>query len=118
MRSLYLQKKKAQRLTWSQQWRSRHKKGRVELVQKRAKKRATKVYKSIQGLDIESLRKKRNVESDARKAARDAALRKAKEEARKNKADKKKAPKADRKARKDKPFVKVTKQRKQLNTRR
>jgi len=89
-RSLYNQKIKAQRLTWSQQWRQRHKKGRVELAAKKKVKRATKVYKSIQGLDIEELKKKRLQKPDVRKAARESDLREIKERQRKTKAESKK----------------------------
>ena len=89
-KSLYNQKIKAQKLTWTQQWRARHKKGRVELQAKKKAKRATKVYKSIQGLDVEELKKKRLQKPDFRKAARDASLREVKERKRKGTSDKKK----------------------------
>jgi len=114
-RSLYNQKIKAQRLTWSQQWRARHKKGRVELAAKKKVKRATKVYKSIQGLDVEELKKKRLQKPDIRKAARDNELRELKERKRKAQVEKKKAPAAARSraqaAPKPKAFVKVPKSR-------
>ncbi len=74
-RSLHQQKIKAQRLTWTQQWRTKHKKGRVELAQKKKSKKTTKVYKAIQGIDIDELKKKRAQKPDFRKAARDASLR-------------------------------------------
>ena len=58
---------KAQRLTWTQAWRRKNKKGRVEnLARKRVKKTAT-IYKAIQGLSIEDLRKRRAQKPEMRK---------------------------------------------------
>lgn len=74
-RSLYTQKIKAQRLVWTQQWRARHKKGRVENIQKRKVKRSGKVYRAIQGLSVDDLKKRRNQKSDIRKAARESVIR-------------------------------------------
>lgn len=114
-RSLYHQKIKAQRLTWTQQWRRRHKKGKVETVNKKKTKRATKVYKAIQGIDIEAIKKKRDLKPEARKAAREADLRQVKERKRKTKEEgkKKTSSKAPPKA---KEFVKVPKLRQKMRT--
>ena len=40
---------KAQRLTWTQQWRRRNKKGKTDLAVKKKTRRAAKVVKAIQG---------------------------------------------------------------------
>ena len=72
--SLYHQKIKAQKLTWSQQWRRINKKVAVDAVQKKKRARSGKVYKAIQGITIEDIRKRRNVAPEARKAKRDAAV--------------------------------------------
>merc|ERR1712071_14000 len=84
-KSLYQQGIKAQRLTWTQQWRRRNKKGRTEMGAKKKTRRATKVVKAIQGLSIEDLKKRRTQKPEYRKAQRDAALREAKERKKKSK---------------------------------
>ena len=118
VRSLYTQKIKAQRLTWSQQWRRRHKKGKVETVAKKRVKRSTKVYKAIQGIDLEALKKKRTVKADVRQAGREANLRELKERKRKTKEETKKTTARQRATTKKAAaapagFVKVPKQRRQ-----
>eukprot|EP00544_Gedaniella_sp_CCMP2646_P014559 CAMPEP_0202501024 /NCGR_PEP_ID=MMETSP1361-20130828/34866_1 /ASSEMBLY_ACC=CAM_ASM_000849 /TAXON_ID=210615 /ORGANISM="Staurosira complex sp., Strain CCMP2646" /LENGTH=127 /DNA_ID=CAMNT_0049133653 /DNA_START=17 /DNA_END=397 /DNA_ORIENTATION=+ len=85
VKSLYNQKIKAQKLTWSQQWRRRNKKGRVENVQKRAKKRAARVYKAIAGLAVEEIHKARSQTADVRRAKREATVRSVKDRQRKQK---------------------------------
>ena len=92
-RSLYTQGIKAQRLTWSQQWRRRNKKGKTDLAVKKKARRAAKVVKAIQGLSMEDLQKRRTQKPEYRKAQRDAALREAKERKKKAKDNSKKAPK-------------------------
>jgi hypothetical protein len=52
-RSLYTQKIKAQRLTWTQSWRRKNKKGKIETAAKKKGKRTARVFKSIQGITIE-----------------------------------------------------------------
>lgn len=74
-RSLYTQKIKAQRLTWTQSWRRKNKKGKVETAAKKKGKRAARVFKSIQGITIEDIKKRRDAKPDMKKAQRDDALR-------------------------------------------
>eukprot|EP00697_Spironema_sp_BW2_P003618 gnl/Spiro4/14818_TR7991_c0_g1_i1.p2 gnl/Spiro4/14818_TR7991_c0_g1~~gnl/Spiro4/14818_TR7991_c0_g1_i1.p2 ORF type:complete len:159 (-),score=73.68 gnl/Spiro4/14818_TR7991_c0_g1_i1:106-582(-) len=121
VRSLYTQKKKAQRLCWTQAWRRLHKKGTVEAEAKKKAKKVGKVFKAIAGLSIEDLKKKRMQTPTVRKAARDDAARAAKERARKVKDEKKKAAatgKAPKKAAAPKAFVKTPKSRKTAGVRR
>merc|ERR1712070_544993 len=92
-KSLYSRGIKAQRLTWTQQWRRRNKKGRTELAAKKKTRRATKVVKAIQGLSIEDLKKRRNQKPEYRQAQRAAALREAKERKKKTKDQKAKSSK-------------------------
>jgi len=111
-RSLYLQKIKAQRLTWTQAWRRRNKKGKVETMQKKKGKKTARVLKSIKGITIEDINKRREIKPDLKKAQREAALRELKEKAKKQAADKKKVTKATSKAAPaPKEFTKVPKQR-------
>jgi len=90
-RSLYNQKIKAQRLTWTQAWRRRNKKGKVETAQKKRGKRQARIFKSIAGITMEDLKKRRDVNPDVRKAEREKGLREAKEKAKKEAVEKKKA---------------------------
>lgn len=92
-RSLYSQGIKAQRLTWTQQWRRRNKKGKTDLTVKKKARRAAKVVKAIQGLSMEDLTKRRTQKPEYRKAQRDAALREAKERKKKVKDAAKKSSK-------------------------
>jgi len=90
-RSLYTQKKKAQRLHWTQAWRRLHKKGTVEAEAKKKAKRSGKGFKAIAGLSLEDLKNKRLQKPDVRKAQRDQAAREIKERNRKAKEEKKRA---------------------------
>mmetsp|Transcript_18940 Transcript_18940/g.26566 ORF Transcript_18940/g.26566 Transcript_18940/m.26566 type:complete len:127 (+) Transcript_18940:35-415(+) len=78
-KSLFMQGIKSQRLTWTQAWRRRNKKGQVTQGAKKRTKRAAKTYKAIQGLSIEDLRKKRTQKPEFRAAQRAAALREVKD---------------------------------------
>jgi len=89
-RSLYLQKKKSQKLHWTQAWRRLHKKGSVEAEAKKKVKRAGKVFKAIQGLSMEDITKKRQQKPDFRKDQRAANLREVKERNKKMKEERKK----------------------------
>jgi len=90
-RCLYDNRKKAQRLTWTQAWRRRNKKGRVETMSKKKGKKVARVFKGIAGTTIEDLKKKREIKPEVRKAQQQTALREIKEKAKKAAADKKKA---------------------------
>ena len=90
-RSLYDQKIKSQRLRWTQSWRRRNKKGKVETAQKKKGKKTTRVFKSIAGVSIEDIKKRRDVKPDVRKAQRETALRELKEKEKKRLEEKKKA---------------------------
>jgi len=112
-RMLHIQKIKAQRLRWTQAWRRRNKKGKVETASKKKGRRTARVFKSIQGITIEDIKKRRDAKPDFRKAQRDAALREVKERSKKVKEDKKKVTKKDKKAKAaaEAGFVKVPKSR-------
>jgi len=85
-RSLFLQKIKAQRLRWTQAWRRKNKKVRVEAIAKKRVKRVGKVFRTIQGISMDDLKKKRTMKPEVRKAAQEAATREVKERKQKEKA--------------------------------
>lgn len=76
---LAAQKKKAARLVWTQPWRRCNKKIRIETGAKRKTKRAGKTQKAIVGLSLDDIKKKRALKPDIRQAARDLALKEARE---------------------------------------
>jgi len=94
-RSLFLQRKRAQRLHWTQAWRRLHrKKGTVEQLAKKKIKKAGRVFKPISGFSMDLVIKKRDMKPDARKAEREAQLRDIKERQRKGKEEKKRLAKS------------------------
>jgi len=90
-RSLYTQRKRAQVLRWTQQWRKKNKKTKAETIAKKKGRRSARVFRAVVGLSLEDLKKKREATTDFRKAQRDASLREVKERSRKAKEEKKKA---------------------------
>jgi large subunit ribosomal protein L24e len=62
-------------LTWTQAWRRKNKKGKIETAAKKKGKRSARVFKSIQGITIEDIKKRRDAKPDLKKAQRDNALR-------------------------------------------
>merc|ERR1712216_66776 len=104
----YFQKIKATKLVWTQAWRRAHKKGKTDLFVRKRIKKASKALRSIQGISLEEIRKRRTpVHRQHQKDTREAGLRVIKD--RKNKD--KKARKANRKALQahQRGFVKVPK---------
>jgi len=94
-RSMFLQKKRAQRLQWTQAWRRLHKKkGTVESLTKKKIKKTARVFKPISGFSMDLVIKKRDMKPDARKAEREAQLRDIKERTRKSKEEKKRLTKS------------------------
>lgn len=77
-------------MTWTQSWRRKNKKGKIETAAKKKGKRSARVFKSIQGITIEDIKKRRDAKPDLKKAQRDNALREVKERAKKAKVEKKK----------------------------
>jgi len=110
-RHLYNQKIKAQRLTWTQAWRRKNKKGKIETAAKKRGKRTARVFKSIAGITIEDIKKRREAKPDLRKAQREAQLREVKEKAKKSADDKKKKDAKAKKAAAPTQFTKVPKER-------
>ena len=73
--SQFLDKKNPRKIHWTQVYRRMHKKGIVEEIRKRRARKAVKAPRAIVGLAVDALNAKRNQTDDARKAAREAALR-------------------------------------------
>eukprot|EP00922_Rhytidocystis_sp_ex-Travisia-forbesii_P007249 GHVS01010555.1.p1 GENE.GHVS01010555.1~~GHVS01010555.1.p1 ORF type:complete len:159 (+),score=37.84 GHVS01010555.1:63-539(+) len=90
--SLFKQKKKAARLTWTQGWRRLNKKMRVETTQKKKSRKTAKVQKAIVGLTVDDIKRKRAQRPELRQAARDAALKEARERQQQKQAKKAAAP--------------------------
>lgn len=67
--SLFHQKIKAVKLTWSQAWRRMNKKGKIEGGKNKNKKRAQKFQKAIVGMSLEDMKRKRAQRSELRKEA-------------------------------------------------
>ena len=113
--SLYFQRIKSQNLTWSQQWRRKNKKGRSEVSNRRRKVKGARVFKSMSGLTVEELQKKRAQTTDYRKAARETYTRDVKDRKKAAKATKAKSA-AYKKGKLANTFAKVPKNRRALAT--
>merc|ERR1719284_1450633 len=77
--SLFHQKCKAARLTWTQTWRRMNKKGKVEVSKSRKKGKAMKFQKAIVGMSLDDLRKKKAAKTEYRTKAKEDALKEAKD---------------------------------------
>lgn len=116
-RSLYLQRKKAQTIRWTQAWRRKHKKTKVETFAKKRGKRQARVFRSIQGISLEDLQARRAKKPEQRKAEQEVRQREVAAAQKKKQETKQKAAKAFDKAVASKTnagFVKVPKQRRTM----
>ena len=111
-RSLYEQKIKAQRLTWSQQWRRINKKGKSDSAGRKKTKRAAKLFRGVAGVSVEELQKRRTQKPEIRKATREQSVRDAKDK--KKAAAKKDVTKKKITSSQATGFVRVPKLRKQV----
>jgi len=107
MISLHRQRIKPVKLTWTQNWRRKNKKGKAEEAGKKRTKKSTKVQKAIVGMSLDDIKQKKAQKTELRAAAKDAVLKEHKEKAKKQ-ADKTKtaAPGGKAKAVKATPKVK------------
>merc|ERR1719346_521173 len=78
-KSLFLQRKKPTKLTWTLGWRRMNKKIQVEEVKRRRNRKTQKVQRAIVGVSKDDILKKRNQKPEVRAAAREAALKEAKD---------------------------------------
>eukprot|EP00392_Amoebophrya_sp_AT5.2_P014158 g14300.t1 len=76
--SLFHQKIKAVKLTWSQAWRRMNKKGKLEAQSRRTKKKGAKQQKAIVGLTLEDMKALRANKEKMRETAKESAVKEAK----------------------------------------
>merc|ERR1712014_507193 len=76
-------KKNPRKVPWTMVFRKIHKKGLAEDTKRKRTRKQQKVTRAIVGASIEMITKKRSMKPEQRKSAREAALRKAKEERKK-----------------------------------
>merc|ERR1711964_262272 len=88
--SLFKQKIKPAKLTWTLNWRRKNKKGKADEAGKKRTKRAAKVQKAIVGMSLDDIKKKKAMRPELRAQAKDSALKE-----HKDRAKKKAAPQAD-----------------------
>merc|ERR1719456_1837093 len=77
--SLNRQKIKPVKLTWTQAWRRMNKKGKVEKGKARKGRKSTKFQKAIVGMTLDDIKRKRAQKPELRQAAKEAAMKEAKE---------------------------------------
>ena len=86
---LFHQRKNPRKIHWTVIYRRMHRKGTIEEVAKRRTRRTIKTQRAIVGAPLELIKARRFQKPEVRAAAREEALRVAKEEARKKQAEKK-----------------------------
>ena len=96
-------------LTWTQEWRAKHKKIRVDDVQKRHARKTTKVRKAVVGMSLDEIKRRRAETREERDKTLDSAAKEVKERTRKKIAAKQadKAKQNQKAIRKDVPKAKV-----------
>merc|ERR550534_1939463 len=90
----FLMKRNPRKISWTQLYRRKHKKGQQEEAQKKRTRRTTKFQRAITGATLQDILAKRNQKPEVRKAQREQAIRAAKEVKKTTKATTKKAPAA------------------------
>jgi len=96
--SLYHQRKKAVKLTWTQAWRRFNKKIKVNEVAKRRTKKTTRVQKAIVGISLDEIKRRRAEKPEEREKK----LEQAKKEAKQRQQKKIDAKKGEKKAQQSK----------------
>mmetsp|Transcript_25067 Transcript_25067/g.54505 ORF Transcript_25067/g.54505 Transcript_25067/m.54505 type:complete len:149 (-) Transcript_25067:65-511(-) len=88
-KSLYHQRLRPAKLAWTVAYRKQHKKDQVtEIARKKRRTAGKATARSIVGVSLEVINKKRTEKPEVRQASREAALREVKERAKKAKAEK------------------------------
>merc|ERR1719221_1661599 len=83
MDSLFKQRIKPVKLTWTINWRRKNKKGRADDAGKKRTRKAAKVQKAIVGMSLDDIKRKRAQKPELRAAARESAMKEHKERAKK-----------------------------------
>jgi large subunit ribosomal protein L24e len=91
--SLFHQRIKPVKLTWTQAWRRKNKKGKIEDSNKRKKAKVQKFQKAIVGMSLDDLKRKKGQKTEFRQQAKEAAAKEAKLRQQKQAAAQKKATK-------------------------
>ena len=78
-RSLYHQKIKPVKLTWTLAWRAYNKKIKVDDIQKKRSRKTTRIQKAVVGMSIEEIRRKKAETREDRDKANDAAAKEIKD---------------------------------------
>ncbi|PRT54342.1 60S ribosomal protein L24 [Wickerhamiella sorbophila] len=78
--SLFGQRKNPRRIAWTVLYRRHHKKGTIEEVSRRRTRKTVKNQRAIVGATLESIKERRSLKPDVRKAEREKAVAKAKEQ--------------------------------------
>ncbi|KDQ11530.1 hypothetical protein BOTBODRAFT_114273, partial [Botryobasidium botryosum FD-172 SS1] len=89
--SLFLQRKNPRKIAWTVLYRRHHKKGLAEETTKKRTRRTVKHQRGIVGADLAAIAARRNQSAQARTAARQTAIAKAKAEKKEKEAKKSKA---------------------------
>ena len=106
--SLFHQKKKAVKLTWTQAWRRFNKKIKVDDVSKRRTRKTTRVQKAIVGISLDEINRRKNERPEDRDKTLDAAKKEAKARQQK-KIDSKRTDKNKKAAQQKAPAANVNK---------
>merc|ERR1712045_11171 len=88
--SLFHQKIKQVKLTWTRAWRRFNKKDKVEAARKRRVRKVAKQSKAIVGASLDEISKRRNENPELRKSIREQAVKEAKERQKKKAVEAKK----------------------------
>ena len=78
-KSLFHQKIKPVKLTWTQAWRAYNKKIKVDDIQKKRSRKTTRIQKAVVGMSIEDIRRRKAESREDRDKANDAATKEIKE---------------------------------------
>ena len=78
-RSLYHQRIKPVKLTWTTAWRAFNKKIKVDDIQKKRSRKATRIQKAVVGMSIEEIRRRKAETREQRDANADAAAKEIKD---------------------------------------
>merc|ERR1712185_692052 len=77
--SLFHQRIKPVKLKWTQAWRRMNKKGKAEEQAKKRTRKAQKFQKAIVGMSLDDIKRKKAQKPELRRAAKEAALKEAKD---------------------------------------
>jgi len=92
--SLFHQRIKPVKLTWTQAWRRKNKKGKIEDASKKRRAKVQKFQKAIVGMSLDDMKRKKGQKQEFRQMAKEAAAKEAKARQQKIAASRKKAEKS------------------------